>query len=262
MLLAVHDKRSRPNGGHIFKISLIVLFSGPEFVFHVKISRTSNRVKDGYIGNFPHRPKIADELSRRLDNEYNMFALKLKLLIIIELLNVGADLSDRIEIFETKENLDLDRCNATFDDEDVYSPGVNRQGGKPRYMVEAVVYYSQNYTMKIVKTTHLSNCKPYGDYYYGSYGDILMNDRVGIRLLSSIQRIAASKSEFTTRLIGKGLIEDINKDEMEYLENITLTVSDIREAKEELPIGPNASMTNITVNGEFEKSPSAAAVQG
>ncbi|XP_031835771.1 uncharacterized protein LOC116428351 isoform X1 [Nomia melanderi] len=177
--------------------------------------------------------------------------------LIAERLNIGVDLNGIPDgTFDVPQNTTIGRCNVHVGLHHYPTKRVLNNVEKYRYELKALPPLNKvpGEVLLIQKTTNLNNCSRYAAFYFGSYGNSLVEPDLHSHLESSTSRIFISDFQFASTLSRTGTL---GSDRMNNLvaisEYVSVTLREIRAAKRELPDITEASRTDIEVNANVNR---------
>ncbi|XP_076641431.1 uncharacterized protein LOC143352645 isoform X2 [Halictus rubicundus] len=178
--------------------------------------------------------------------------------LIAECLNIGVDLNGIPDgTFNVQQNTTIGRCNLNVGINHYPSKGPVNKMRNHRYKLEPLRQLNKVAEEAIViqKTTNLSDCTRYASFYFGSYGNTVVEPDLRSHLESTISRIFISDVRFVSSLTRSGTLgSDNTNDLVAITEYLSVTLRDIRAAQRELmPDVPDAWKTSIEVNSEVNK---------
>ncbi|KZC04314.1 hypothetical protein WN55_02675 [Dufourea novaeangliae] len=177
--------------------------------------------------------------------------------LIVECLSIGVDLNGVPDgIFQVPENTTIGRCNVNVGINHYPSKGVASKMRSYRYELESLPQLNKvpGEAIVIQKTIKLNNCSHYAPFYFGSYGDNVVEPDLQSHLESSSSRIFVSDVQFVSSITRTGTM---GSDRMNNLvaisEYISVTLRDIRGAKWAPSEIPEASKTSIEMNADVNR---------
>ncbi|XP_017795958.1 PREDICTED: uncharacterized protein LOC108577328 [Habropoda laboriosa] len=177
--------------------------------------------------------------------------------LITERFNIGADLNGIPDgTFDIMENTTIGLCSVSIAINHYPSKRMMNKIKNNRYELESLPQLNKvpSETIVIQKTTNLNNCSSYASFYFGSYGDNVIEADLNSHLDSSSSRIFVSDYQFVSTMTRLGTIGlDEKKNLTAISQYVSLSLRDIRAAKRELEKIPEASSTTIVANSELTK---------
>nr|XP_034171003.1 uncharacterized protein LOC117600106 [Osmia lignaria] len=177
--------------------------------------------------------------------------------LIAERLSIGVDLNGIPDgVFEIFENSTVGQCSVTVGVHHYPSTKMMHKIKNPRYELESLPQLNKVPSEAIIiqKMTNLNNCSSYASFYFGSYGNNVVESDLQSHLANSISRIYVSDYQFDSSLTRNGTIGSEKMNNLVVIsQHVGLTLSDIRAAKRELPELFDASKTTIMANADVDK---------
>ncbi|XP_076276922.1 vitellogenin-like isoform X2 [Lasioglossum baleicum] len=177
--------------------------------------------------------------------------------LITECLNIGVDLNGIPDgTIDVPQDTTIGRCNVQVGINHYPSKGPVNKMRNHRYELESLPQLNKvaGEAIVIQKTTNLNNCSRYAPFYFGSYGNNVVEPDLHSHLESSSSRIFISDVRFVSTLTRTGTLgSDKLNNLVAISEYLSVTLRDIRAAKRELMDVPDASKTSIEVNSEVNK---------
>lgn len=192
-----------------------------------------------------------------LINEQTPYRILNDLKLIVERLNIGVDLNGIPDgNLEISESSTVGWCNATVAVHHYPSKRMMSKTKSPRYELESLPQLNKVPSEAIIiqKTTNLNSCSHYAPFYFGSYGNNVVEPDLQSHLESSVSRIYVSDHHFVSSLTRTATMGSEKLNNLWALsEYISVTLRDIRAAKKELAEIDDVLKTAITANSDMEK---------
>lgn len=177
--------------------------------------------------------------------------------LIAECLNIGVDLNGIPDgTFDVPQNTTIGRCNVHVGINHYPSKGPVNKLRNHRYELQPLPQLNKvpGEAIAIQKTINLNNCTSYASFYFGSYGNNVVEPDLHSHLESSTSRIFISDVRLVSSLTRTGTLGSDNMNNLVAIsEYLSVTLREIRAAKRELLDIPDASKTSIEMNANVNK---------